>query len=167
MIIRPEIPEDIEAIDSVTIAAFKGKPYSDETEHLIIHRLRESDALFLSLVAELNKRVVGHVAFSEVTIDGNYIGWYGLGPISVHPDFQKQGIGSMLIREGLNQIRERGAKGCVLEGDPNYYERFGFKSYVNFTYAGAPSPEFFMALSFTEEIPTGKVEFHQAFYTSP
>jgi len=166
MIIRPEATEDIEMIEQITIAAFTGKPYSSQTEHLIINRLRAMDALSLSLVAELDGKVVGHVAFSVVTIDGENKNWYGLGPISVLPRLQKQGIGSKMIYEGLARIREMGARGCVLEGSPEYYQRFGFKSYSELIYEGAPAPEYFMAIPFYNEVPKGKVEFHRAFYNS-
>ncbi len=165
LLIRPEKPTDHSPIEQITEAAFAGKPYSDQTEHLIVNRLREAGALTLSLVAELNGKIVGHVAFSAVAIDGEYKDWYGLGPVSVTPKLQKQGIGSKIIREGLSLLKEKGAKGCVLEGSPIYYLRFGFKSYPNLVYEGAPAPEYFMALPFYEEIPTGKVEFHKAFYT--
>ena len=166
MIIRPETSQDINAIEQITIAAFDGKPYSDKTEHLIIQRLREAGQLLLSLVAESDEKVVGHVAFSAVTINGENKGWYGLGPISVLPEFQLQGIGSKLIKVGLAQIREMGAKGCVLEGSPKYYNRFGFKTYSGLFYEGTPAPEYFMALPFYEDVPQGKVEFHKAFYVS-
>ena len=164
MRIRPETPQDINEIEQVTIAAFDGKPYSDQTEHLMINRLRESGAMSLSLVAETDGKIVGHVAFSIVTINGEDHGWYGLGPVSVLPELQKQGIGSELIREGLSLIREHGAKGCVLEGDPEYYQRFGFESNPGLFYEGTPDPKNFMALPFYDEVPEGKVEFHKAFY---
>ena len=164
VLIRSEQPTDHDAIEQVTIAAFDGKWYSDQTEHLIIKHLREAGALSLSLVAETDGKIVGHVAFSIVTINGADIGWYGLGPISVLPELQKQGIGSKLIREGLSLIREKGAKGCVLEGSPVYYQRFGFKAYPGLFYEGTPSPEYFMALPFYDDVPEGKVEFHRAFY---
>jgi len=166
MIIRPETTKDIETIEQITIAAFAGKSYSAQIEHLIINRLREVDALSLSLVAELDGKVVGHVAFSVVTIDGEDKKWYGLGPISVLPKLQKQGIGSKLIDEGLMRICEMGARGCVLEGSPEYYQRFGFRSYSELIYEGAPAPEYFMAIPFYDEAPNGKVEFHRAFYNS-
>ena len=165
MIIRLETPDDKEAIEQVTIAAFDGKSYSSQTEHLIINHLREVGALSLSLVAEREGRVIGHVAFSSVTIDGIDKNWYGLGPVSVLPAFQKQGVGSQLIPEGLAIIHVRGARGCVLEGSPAYYQRFGFKSYPQLYYEGAPSPEYFMALPFYDDVPKGKVEFHPTFLT--
>jgi putative acetyltransferase len=166
MKIRPETTQDTNAIEQITIAAFAGKWYSDQTEHLVVERLRGAGAMSLSLVAEIDGKVVGHVAFSVVLINGEDKGWYGLGPVSVSPEFQKQGIGSKLILEGLSIIKEKGAKGCVLEGDPNYYQRFGFKNYPGLIYEGTPDQKYFMALPFYDEIPDGKVQFHQAFYTS-
>jgi putative acetyltransferase len=164
VLIRSENSADVAAIEEVTIAAFKDRWYSDQTEHLIVDRLREAGAMSVSLVAEIDGRVVGHVAFSVVTIDGEDKGWFGLGPVSVSPEVQKLGIGSKLIREGLSQIKGKGAKGCVLEGDPEYYQRFGFKSHPDLFYEGTPDPKYFMALPFYENMPKGKVEFHQAFY---
>jgi len=163
--IRPETSSDYESIEQITVAAFLGKSYSDQTEHLVIRRLREAKALSLSLVAEIGETIVGHIAFSVVKINGEDKRWYGLGPVSVLPTFQKQGIGSALIKEGLAKIRGVGAKGCVLEGNPDYYQRFGFKSHPNLIYEGAPAAIYFMALPFYNEVPDGKVEFHQAFYS--
>ena len=166
MNIRPETPGDYEAITQVTLAAFTSASYHP-TEHLIILALREAGALSLSLVADLDGRVVGHVAFSPVTINGEHIGWYGLGPISVQPELQKQGIGSQLIQVGLSNIHALGARGCVLLGTPTYYQRFGFTAYPGLIYEGAPAPEHFMAIPFHDEIPQGSVEFHRAFYVGP
>src|SRR5262245_55262003 len=113
MIIRIETPNDYESITQITLAAFRRGSYHPN-EHLIVQGLREAGALFLSLIADVDGKIVGHVVFSDVTINGELQGWYGLGPISVLPESQKQGIGSRLIHEGLAQIRERGAKGCVV-----------------------------------------------------
>jgi putative acetyltransferase len=164
MKIRPETPQDMDAIEKITIAAFDGKPYSDQTEHLVIQRLRKAGAMSVSLVAEMDGKIVGHAAFSVVTINNENMNWHGLGPISVAPEFQKQGVGSKLIEKGLSLIREAGARGCVLEGSPAYYQRFGFKTYAGLFCEGAPFPEYFMALPFYHEVPEGKVEFHKAFY---
>ena len=117
------------------------------------------------MVAEKNETIVGHIAFSMVQINGKDKQWHGLGPVSVLPTFQKQGIGSALIKAGLARIRGLGAKGCVLEGNPDYYRRFGFKSCPTLIYEGAPAAIYFMALPFYNEVPSGKVEFHRAFYT--
>lgn len=166
ILVRSEQASDIEAITQVTYAAFLGKFSDHPTEHLIVNGLREAAMLTLSLVAEVDGIIVGHVAFSPVTINETFMDWYGLGPISVSPELQKQGIGSKLIYDGLARLRDLGAKGCVLEGSPKYYQRFGFKPYAGLTYHASPAPEFFMALPFYDEVPTGQVEYHKAFYVS-
>ena len=164
ILIRSERATDAESISQVTYAAFLGKFSDHPTEHLIVDGLRGAGMLTLSLVADADGKVLGHVAFSPVTINNEFIGWYGLGPVSVVPELQKQGIGSKLIRAGLAKLRELDAKGCVLEGSPDYYQRFGFKPYAGLTYHASPAPEFFMALPFYEEVPEGAVEYHKAFY---
>jgi putative acetyltransferase len=162
MIIRKETASDIEAITQITIAAFKTLPISNHTEQFIINALRAAGALTISLVAEINGRVVGHIAFSPVTIADGSKGWYGLGPVSVLPDYQKQGIGKSLINEGLSLLKDMGGKGCALVGDPNYYKRFGFKNYPELIHDGVPQ-EVFLALPFTEMVPQGTVVFHEGF----
>src|SRR5262245_41290898 len=139
MLIRLETPNDYESITQLTLAAFRSESYKP-TEHLIVLELRKAGALSLSLVAELDGQIAGHVAFSAVTINGEDMGWYGLGPISVELDLQKQGIGSKLIHEGLSRIRDIGAKGCVVLGSPIYYQRFGFKPNPGLIYEGSPAP---------------------------
>jgi len=105
MIIRQETTSDIEAITQITIAAFRTLPISNQTEQFIIKALRVAGALTLSLVAEIGGRVVGHIAFSPVTISDGSKNWYGLGPVSVLPDYQRQGIGKLLINEGLSLLK--------------------------------------------------------------
>ena len=162
MIIRPETPADIEAIDAVTIAAFKNHPFSHQTEQFIVKALRSAGALTLSLVAELDGQVVGHIAFSPVTISDGSPNWHGLGPISVLPEYQRQGIGKALMQEGLSRLKALGSTGCFLVGDPGYYLRFGFKNIPELIYEGIPQ-EFFLALPLAEKIPQGTVVFHQGF----
>jgi putative acetyltransferase len=162
MHIRHETVADIEAITAVTTAAFANHPFSHQTEQYIIHALRAAHALTLSLVAEVEGRVVGHVAVSPVTIAGRDDGWYGLGPVSVQPEYQRQGIGSALIREGLRQLHALGAHGCVLVGDPGYYMRFGFRNRTELTLADVP-PQYFLALPFGDDISRGAVVFHAGF----
>jgi len=162
MIIRKETTSDIEAITQVTIAAFKTLTISNHTEQFIIKALRAAGALTLSLVAEIDGRVVGHVAFSPVIISDGTTGWYGLGPVSVLPDYQKQGIGKALINKGLSLLKDMGGEGCALVGDPNYYKRFGFKNYPELIHEGIPQ-EVFLVLPFTEKIPKGIVVFHEGF----
>jgi putative acetyltransferase len=162
MIVRKETAADIEAITDVTIAAFKTLPISHQTEQFIIHALRSAGALTLSLVAEIEGEIVGHIAFSPVRITDGTENWYGLGPVSVMPEYQKVGIGKSLIQEGLSLLREMGGRGCALVGDPNYYRRFGFRNYAELIHEGIPQ-EVFLALPFTEKIPRGAVVFHEAF----
>jgi len=162
MIIRKERKSDIEAISNITKRAFENHPYSKNTEQFIIKALRAAGALTNSLVAEIDGKIVGHIAFSPVTFADGSKGWYGLGPISVLPDYQKQGIGRRLVNEGLGMLKDMGAEGCVLVGEPKYYERFGFRSPSGLTHEGVPQ-ENFLALSFCNRIPEGTVQFHRAF----
>ena len=120
MIIRPESANDYHSIRCILIAAFADHPFSHQTEHLIVEALRASNALTVALVAEVDGKVVGHIAFSPVWIDGMDCKWFALGPVAVLPDFQRQGIGKSLVEEGLQAIRSLGAQGCVLVGDPAY-----------------------------------------------
>jgi putative acetyltransferase len=147
MIIRKEKRSDIEAITQVTISAFQTLPISNHTEQFIIKALRTAGALTLSLVAEIDEQVVGHIAFSPVTISDGTKDWYGLGPVSVLPEYHKQGIGKALINEGLSLLKQLGGQGCALVGDPNYYKRFGFKNFPELVHEGVPQ-EVFLALPF-------------------
>ena len=162
MIIRPETDADIEAIAEVTKAAFENHPISQQTEHFIIAALRAANALTISLVAEVDGRVVGHVALSPITISDGSEDWYGLGPISVLPEYQRRGIGKALMHEGLSRLKALGAKGCALVGDPDYYERFGFRSVPELTHEGVPQRNL-LVLPFGESRPQGLVEFHPGF----
>jgi len=162
MKIREERRVDEAAIHALTMAAFKGHPYSDGTEPGIISDLRNAGALSLSLVAADRDEVVGHVAFSPVMIDGADCGWFGLGPISVTPDRQRQGIGSLLIRDGLKRLSALGAKGVVLLGDPAYYTRFGFACHADLVLPNVPA-DYFMARTLQGPNPTGEVAYHAAF----
>ncbi|MBC7250073.1 MAG: N-acetyltransferase [Anaerolineae bacterium] len=93
LLIRDEKSTDYRAIADVTIAAFEKMEISNHTEQFVIEALRASQALSVSLVAEVDGRIVGHIAFSPVTMSDGAKDWYGLGPVSVHPDFQRKGIG--------------------------------------------------------------------------
>lgn len=160
--IRNETAADIGAITEVTVAAFKTLALSAHTEHFIIAALRAAKALTVSLVAEAAGRVVGHIAFSPVTISDGCRDWYGLGPVSVLPEYQRRGIGSALIREGISRLQELGARGCCLVGHPVYYGRFGFRNTPGLIYEGVPA-EVFFALSLDGHIPQGTVQFHPGF----
>jgi putative acetyltransferase len=163
--IRPELPSDIETIHHLTEEAFSRTSYTSGTEQHIIDALRQAGALTLSLVAEVDGQVVGHIAFSPVTVSGGSTGWYGLGPVAVKPEFQGQGIGSALVQSGLAALREQGARGCVLVGDPAFYGRFGFSNDPALTFEGVPQ-EYFLALPFGEQPARGDVKYHPAFNAS-
>ena len=160
--IRPESPSDADAIAQLTTAAFLTAPHTSHTEAFVINALRRAGQLTVSLVAQAGDRLVGHVAISPVTVSSGATGWYGLGPISVAPDRQGQGIGSQLMHAALADLRRLGAAGCVLLGDPAYYGRFGFAARPGLVLDGVP-PEYFQALAFDDGYPAGSVQYHDAF----
>jgi putative acetyltransferase len=160
--IRNETKSDIEVISEVTKKAFENHPYSHNTEQFIVVALRAANALTISLVAEVGGRVVGHIAFSPVSIAGGSHDWYGIGPVSVLPECQKRGIGKSLIHKGLSLLQDLGAGGCVLVGDPEYYKRFGFRNLPDLIIEGVPQ-EYFLALPFDQNKNQGVVAFHPAF----
>ena len=162
ILIRDETDGDISTISEVTVEAFKTLEVSNQTEQYIIEALRAAKALTLSLVAEVGGRVVGHIAFSPVTISDNTRNWYGLGPVSVLPKYQRRGIGKALIQEGLSRLRKLGARGCCLVGHPQYYRKFGFENVPGLVHEGVPQ-EVFLALSFDGQFPQGNVMFHEGF----
>jgi putative acetyltransferase len=160
--IASETAADVAAIRAVTISAFLHAQHTSHTEQFIVDALRKAGQLTVSLVAKTGSSIVGHVAISPVSISDGATGWYGLGPISVEPEYQRRGIGSRLMREALRVLRERGACGCVLLGEPRYYNRFGFQVDSNLSLPGVP-PEYFQALSFGSSHPRGVVSYHAAF----
>jgi len=162
IVIRSEIDSDVSAIAEVTAAAFKTLEISNHTEQFIIAALRAAKALPVSLVAEIDGRVIGHIAFSPVSISDGTRNWYGLGPVSVLPEYQRQGIGKSLIGEGLSRLKDMNAGGCCLVGHPDYYRKFGFNNIPGLMHEGVP-PEVFFALSFDGHTPQGTVVFHEGF----
>lgn len=162
IVIRDEVNADVAVIAKVTVAAFKTLAISNHTEQYIIEALRAAKALTVSLVAEREGNIIGHVAFSPVTISDNTPNWYGLGPVSVLPEYQRQGIGTALIHEGLSRLKKLNASGCCLVGHPEYYRRFGFTNIAELTLEGVP-PEVFFALPLIAPPPQGLVHFHEAF----
>ncbi len=160
--IRPEAPRDEQAIFDLTEAAFKGMEFSDGTEPYIVDALREGGDLTLSLVALKRLRIVGHIAFSPLTISDGASEWYGLGPVSVSPELQGKGIGGALIRRGLADMREKGTKGVALLGSTEYYPRFGFRHEPQLRYPGPPA-EYFQCLVLEGDLPSGEVAYSRAF----
>jgi putative acetyltransferase len=160
--IRSETSADVNKIEALTGSAFLSAPHTSHTEQYIVNALRSAGKLSVSLVAEADGTLIGHIAISPVSISDRAPGWFGLGPISVLPQHQRQGIGSRLIREALRILRERGASGCVVLGQPEYYGRFGFQADPNLVLPGVP-PEYFQALLFDSSKPRGTVTYHEAF----
>ena len=160
--IRAERQNDIKAIHELTLKAFAPMPFSNGSEAPIIDQLRNDGDLVVSRVAERNNQIIGHIAFSPVTINNENRGWYGLGPVAVDPEFQKKGVGRKLINAGLSRIKQMDAMGCVLIGDPGYYHRFGFQSDGRLIYGDIPSP-FVQWLSFGAQKPSGILKYASAF----
>ena len=137
--------------------------FAGGNEQDLINTVRDAGALSISLVAEIGSRIVGHVAFTPAKAADNTQGWFALGPVAVEPELQRKGIGQQLINEGLRKLREWNAAGCIVLGDPNYYQRFGFRPSPALTPAGQP-PEYFMMLSLTANYSqSAVVDFHPLF----
>ena len=123
MDIRIEKPEDLEAVRNVNMAAF-----GRENEANLVDRLRGIASTF-SFVAVQSDRIVGHLFFSPVAVEGkcsSNLSILGLAPVAVLPDYQRQGVGSLLIREGLKECARSGFQAVVVLGHPDFYPRFGF-----------------------------------------
>ena len=123
MDIRTENPEDVEAVRNINIEAF-----GRENEANLVERLRGIASTF-SFVAVQSDRVVGHILFSPVVVEGkcsSNLSILGLAPVAVLPDYQRQGIGTLLIREGLKECGRSGFQAVVVLGHPDFYSRFGF-----------------------------------------
>ena len=126
--IRSERAEDIPAIRTINIAAFTGKTEAD-----LVDVLRDRGKLSLSLVAEEDNVLVGHIAFSKVTIDEwPSLRGAGLAPMAVVPGMQRKGIGSALVRAGLETCRSLGYSFVIVVGHAHYYPRFGFRPAKNY-----------------------------------
>lgn len=160
MLIRDEKPDDIPAIERVVTEAMKTLAQSTGGESRIVDALRAAGALDLSLVAEDNGEVIGHIAVSAARI-GTQSGWALIGPLAVAPARHRQGIGSALMNEALRRLRNA-SRGAALVGSPDYYGRFGFRAFPGFGVAGVP-PQFVQALPFDESSPRGELIHHSAF----
>ena len=173
LFIREEQFGDEAAIFKITEDAFRGKPYAGGDEQIVVDRLRDQNALVLSLVAvddekqvdapPAEKAVVGLIAFSIAINPDGSAPWYAFGPVSVTPERQAEGIGAQLINQGLTTIQSWGALGCILTGDPKYYARFGFAVSPDFSPANEPA-EYFQLKLLSTTTPTGTFSFHPAFY---
>ena len=150
--IRQEKENDYKLSENVVERAFKNAEHTDHREHFLVAKLRKSDVFVpeLSLVAEIDGEIVGHIMLTKLLIEneGNKFDSLALAPLSVLPEYQSKGIGSKLIRESLKIAKESGFKSVIVLGHYKYYTRFGFKPASIW---GIKSPfdvpdEFFMAL---------------------
>lgn len=166
VLIRIEAAADHAAIGELTTAAFLTTAHASGTEAAIVRDLRAAGALVLSLVAvdPASDEIVGHAGFSPVETDmpGR---WFGLGPLSVAPTRQRSGIGSALVRAGLERLSDMEAAGVVLVGDPAYYGRLGFAARTGLTCEGVPDL-YVQALAFEEPPVWRPIAFHPAFFTA-
>lgn len=145
MLIRPATPEDRGAIRSLICAAFGSLGEAE-----LVEALDRAGDIELSLVAEIGDRAVGHVLFSRVIAPFAAL---ALAPLSVAPEHQGRGIGSALVREGLDRAARTGWDGVFVLGDPDYYERFGFRAALAAGFSSPYAGEHFMALALAGDLP--------------
>lgn len=160
MILRPETAAEAQAISDLITAAFTDAAHADGNEAQIVERLRAADALLLSLVAEEDGALLGHIAAAGVTV-GGMGGWACIAPVSVTPAAQGRGVGAALMLAALYALRDAGAGGVVILGDPAYYTRFGLTADGRRRIDGVPGA-YVLSLPFTTD-PEGAVTFHPAF----
>ena len=129
--IRQETPSDYGVVSQIIEAAFRDDPHGDHTEHHLVERLRKSDEFIpeLSLVAEVDGEIVGHILLTKIKIKNKQATFHSLAlaPVSVKPSFQKKGIGAELIRAAHRKAKELGHQSIVLVGHENYYPKFGYE----------------------------------------
>ena len=164
MLIRAEEPKDWAAVHAVNVAAFETPAEAD-----LVDALREQAQPLVSLVAEDNGAIVGHIMFSPVSLPGHpSLRIMGLAPMAVSPERQRQGIGSALCAGGLEQCKQLGFGAVVVLGHPAFYPRFGFLSSARFGIGceyEVPE-EVFMAMELQAGClrgASGKVHYHAAF----
>ena len=158
--IRQEKEKDYEVSEKIVERAFKNAEHTDHKEHLLVAKLRKSDAFIpeLSLVAEFDGEIVGHIMLTKLLIENEESKYdsLALAPVSVLPEHQNKGIGSKLISKSLKIAKEIGFKSVIVLGHDKYYPRFGFKPASTW---GIKAPfdvpnEVFMAL----ELENGNLE---------
>ncbi|WP_080875760.1 GNAT family N-acetyltransferase [Oceanobacillus timonensis] len=129
---RQEQPKDYSQTEALIEQAFRNEVMTDHQEHFLVDRIRKSNAFIpeLSIVAvNQQNNIIGHILFSIISIENKEQATpsLALAPISVHPDYQNKGIGSMLMKEGLEKAKAAGYRSIIVLGHADYYPRFGFK----------------------------------------
>lgn len=164
MIIRTEEEKDRDAVYRINTMAFESP-----AEASLVNLLREQAEPYLALVAEIDQKVVGHIVFTPVTLnDHSSLKIMGLGPMAVLPEFQRRGVGSELVRKGMDQCELLGADGIIVLGHAEYYPRFGFTPASGFgiTSTYDVPDEVFMAMELKPGALQGKsgpANYHPAF----
>jgi len=165
MKVRPEQPGDAPQIRTINQQAFGGDVEAD-----LIETLRASGLPLISLVAEVEQQVVGHILFSPVTLSGgtHAPAIAGLGPMAVLPEWQQRGVGSLLVTTGLAYCADSGYVAVVVLGHPAYYPRFGFvpASRFNLTSEFKVPDEVFMVKELQDaalQDASGTIQYHPAF----
>lgn len=162
--IRAEAPGDEPAIHALIAQAFAPMPFADGDEQELVDQLRAEGDLAISLVAvATNGAIVGHIGFSPVTIDHADCGWFQMAPVSVTPARQRQGIGSALIKAGIDALRQSGAQGVAVVGNPAYYERFGFTDIAGLAPLSEHDRPYFRAQVLSGSAPRGTLRYAAAF----
>ncbi|TVQ99467.1 MAG: N-acetyltransferase [Desulfovibrionales bacterium] len=150
--IRPEEPQDQNSIHRLNLAAFENGP-----EAALMDALRSSCKEYLAFVAVEDGVVVGHILFTPVTVDGSDVTGMGLAPMAVLPSYQRKGIGSRLVRHGLDHLRQSGCPFVIVLGHPEYYPRFGFEQASRYRlvsqWEGVPDEAFMVAVLATGTLP--------------
>jgi len=150
--IRQEEPRDEESVRHVNLAAFDNGP-----EAALVDKLRASCDDYLAFVAVEDGTVVGHILFTPTALDGCGSVGMGLAPMAVMPDHQRTGIGSRIVRYGLERVRESGCPFVVVLGHPEYYPRFGFerasKYRLRCQWEGVPEEAFMVVVFDREALP--------------
>ena len=151
-LIRPERPEDFEQVFEVNAAAF-----ASEDEAKLVDKLRQVDGC-ISLVAESDGRIIGHISFSPLTLNDRSTFFTGLAPMSVLPEHQTHGIGSKLVESGLSACRDAGHTAVFVVGHAAYYPRFGFRpaADMGFTCEYPVPPDNFLALELVNDSLAGQ-----------
>nr|WP_321456835.1 N-acetyltransferase [uncultured Cohaesibacter sp.] len=162
MEIRKETAADFDAIMNVTLASAKQPQVGRQNGYFTLNALRRSGSITLSLVAEIDGTVVGHVAFCPVHVSGGEKGWYALGPISVLPECISQGIRKALIAEGIEILRSMHGKGVAIVGDRDYFMPLGFMD-APVTASRQQHITDFMVMPFEDRMPYGRFEFPEGF----
>lgn len=167
IIIRQETEKDRKAVYNLIKDTFKHAEQTDGDEHNLVERLRKSDAFIpeLSLVASADNKIVGHILFTKIKVGKTT--QLALAPLTVSQQFQKQGIGSLLVKTGHNIAKNMEFEYSILLGNPKYYSRLGYKPAIEFNIISPfdVPPEYFMAINLQgkNSLLNAKVEYPKEF----